>query len=42
MNRPSKQDPNNVVIASNRKARHDYAVLDEVEAGIASRSGSHQ
>lgn len=37
MNRPNKQDPNNMVIASNRKARHDYAVLDEVEAGIVLR-----
>lgn len=37
MNKPNKHDPNNVVIATNRKARHDYAVLDEVEAGIVLR-----
>ena len=29
-----KTSPNNKVIASNRKARHDYTVLDTVEAGL--------
>jgi SsrA-binding protein len=28
------QDPNNKVIASNRRARRDYEVLESVEAGI--------
>ncbi|WP_026421337.1 SsrA-binding protein SmpB [Actinokineospora inagensis] len=27
-------DPNSATIATNRKARHDYAVLDTVEAGV--------
>jgi SsrA-binding protein len=27
-------DPQNAILASNRKARHDYEILDVVEAGI--------
>lgn len=30
-------DPNNRVIATNRSARHDYSVLDTIEAGIMLR-----
>ena len=29
-----KSDENEKLIASNRKARHDYTILDVVEAGI--------
>jgi len=29
------QDPNNRSIARNRRARHDYDILDSVEAGLA-------
>jgi SsrA-binding protein len=31
----AQQDPNNAVVASNRRARYEYEVLDEYEAGIA-------
>ncbi len=31
----AKEKPNEKVIATNRRARHDYEVLDAVEAGIA-------
>lgn len=30
-----KQDTNNTVIARNRRARHDYAIEDTYEAGVA-------
>jgi SsrA-binding protein len=30
-----KEKPNEKVIATNRRARHDYEVLDTVEAGVA-------
>jgi SsrA-binding protein len=30
-------DPNNRVVATNRSARHDYSVLDTIEAGIMLR-----
>jgi SsrA-binding protein len=30
----SRGNPDHVVIATNRKARHDYAILDTVETGI--------
>lgn len=30
-----QQDPNNTVVVSNRRARYEYEVLDEYEAGIA-------
>ena len=33
MNARERSDGSSL-IASNRKARHDYAILDEVEAGI--------
>ncbi|BBZ06922.1 SsrA-binding protein [Mycolicibacterium doricum] len=29
------KDPNNQIVASNRRARHNYAILDTYEAGIA-------
>lgn len=31
----AQQDPNNAVVASNRRARYEYEVLDEYEAGVA-------
>jgi SsrA-binding protein len=31
----SKKDANNKIIASNRRARHEYAIEDVLEAGIA-------
>lgn len=31
----SRQDPNNRSISQNRRARHDYEILDTYEAGIA-------
>ncbi len=31
----SPRDSNNQIIASNRKARHNYAILDTFEAGVA-------
>jgi SsrA-binding protein len=30
----AQQDPNNAIVASNRRARYEYEVLDEYEAGI--------
>ena len=32
--KPSK-DSNNQVVASNRKARHNYSILETYEAGVA-------
>ncbi|WP_218220222.1 SsrA-binding protein SmpB [Nesterenkonia sp. Act20] len=29
-----KRDPNNSVVATNRRARHDYEILDRYEAGM--------
>ena len=34
MNQVRKADPNNKVVAENRKARYSYEVLDTVEAGL--------
>ena len=31
----AQQDPNNAVVASNRRARYEYEILDEYEAGVA-------
>jgi SsrA-binding protein len=31
----TKKQPGRTVVASNRKARHDYAILDTYEAGLA-------
>ena len=37
-NKPSKSnDPNSKMIARNRRARHDYEILDELECGIVLR-----
>lgn len=32
--KPSKDDPNTRVVCSNRRARHEYDVLDEIDCGI--------
>lgn len=32
-----KADPNNRVVATNRRARHEYEILDTVEAGLVLR-----
>ena len=33
----SNEDPNNRTVARNRKARHEYEILDELECGIVLR-----
>lgn len=30
----AKKDPNNAIIAQNKKARHNYNIVDTYEAGI--------
>jgi SsrA-binding protein len=32
--KPTPRDPNNRLVAQNRRARHDYAILDTYEAGM--------